>query len=75
MAMKLFKEDVSGDSERLEDTLIAIDRVVFGEDLEESLGSLKELDNDQDLLSECLSWRKRFSMPDAEATRNKWQVS
>lgn len=70
MAMRFTKNDLSYDSGRLESLLVAIDSVIFGDDLEAS--NLEQFCNDENLKLECLAWRKRFSEPDTEIVKNKW---
>lgn len=70
MAIKLLKEESHDDSDWLGSLLDAIDVVVFEEKCQKE--TLRELTSDQDLLSECLAWRQRFSIPDASEARNKW---
>lgn len=72
MSIKLFKEESHDDSDWLGNLLDAIDDVVFEEKCQKETETLRELTFDQDLLSECLAWRQRFSMPDASEARNKW---
>lgn len=70
MAMKFLPYAFSDDSSRLESILMAIDLVVFGDDSE--VKNLDKLTSDENLKSECLAWRERFSKPDAERVKNKW---
>lgn len=70
MATKLFQLD--DESDRLEFILAAIDKIVFEDDPEEGLNVLGEIGYDEDLVTECMRWRQRFSEPDAESVKNKW---
>lgn len=70
--MRLYHEELSSDFDHLERTLTAIDRMIFDDDPEDGLIALCKLNCDNELKSECLRWRQRFSLPDALEVKDKW---